>query len=361
MEFEYWMTIPIVIIVAILAIGYMFLTMIKALDHNSNLFKQFSNKFDLLSSTFENLNDISNSHVDTTIAMGKVLQRIDNSYTQHVKNVEAVQSLYFSEKLKNTLTSNNNESKTIRHKYVRIDDSLGQGKAIILFPEYVQHSKFKNWNCISAGFCDISNGIVNCYGKSTGLGISSKTEDTGLLLKQFYGWNDFLKYETENKESKFSLADNVVLIKRIPDVEVGTIGIVTEIYDHPHNRNVVEYILSDGSKVKKITDDNEIQLLISPFKIGDKVETTKEALPAFKGIQGVVVDLIQITELVCIEFNKENGTTARTWLNFDEVKLVFHSPYEIDDVVELVEDHQSLITGQTGVICELNSPKQCYS
>ena len=70
-------------------------------------------------------------------------------------------------------------------KYVR----LQQYDQIIIFPETLQHSTFKNLNPISAGFCHVntSRKMVDCYGESTSLMLSSAKDDTYLATKQVFG------------------------------------------------------------------------------------------------------------------------------------------------------------------------------
>lgn len=63
-------------------------------------------------------------------------------------------------------------------KYVRTEDNI-----IIVFPEYYQHSDFKRFNPISAGFISIREKCT-CYGKSISLGLSSLPDDSALADKQ---------------------------------------------------------------------------------------------------------------------------------------------------------------------------------
>lgn len=72
----------------------------------------------------------------------------------------------------------------IQHKYVR----LSQYNEIIIFPEVIQHSRFKNMNPISAGFCHINTDTqeIKCYGESIGLNLKSKKEDSDIATKQFF-------------------------------------------------------------------------------------------------------------------------------------------------------------------------------
>ena len=72
----------------------------------------------------------------------------------------------------------------MKTKYV-----VTKNNEIIVFSEILQHSEFKRFEPISAGF--ISFGInekgrpsCSCYGKSISLGIESRLEDTDIAKKQ---------------------------------------------------------------------------------------------------------------------------------------------------------------------------------
>lgn len=75
-------------------------------------------------------------------------------------------------------------------KYIRTKENK-----IIVFSELQQHSEFKMFEPISAGF--ISFGIgedrnpdCSCYGKSISLGLKSiEEEDSALAKRQILGWN----------------------------------------------------------------------------------------------------------------------------------------------------------------------------
>ena len=71
-----------------------------------------------------------------------------------------------------------------QHKYIR----LPQFDEIIIFPEVIQHSKFKHLNPISAGFCHINTDdqSVKCYGESISLNKTSRKEDSDIATKQFF-------------------------------------------------------------------------------------------------------------------------------------------------------------------------------
>jgi hypothetical protein len=79
-----------------------------------------------------------------------------------------------------------------RVKYIRTKDD-----EIIVFGEIMQHSDFKNFNPISAGF--ISFGInpesrnpdCSCYGHSISLGLSSNEEEDTRLAKMQLGMLDW--------------------------------------------------------------------------------------------------------------------------------------------------------------------------
>lgn len=70
-----------------------------------------------------------------------------------------------------------------KHKYVR----LKRFDEIIIFPEIIEHSNFKNFEVISAGFCYVEKDQVLCFGESISLKLKSKEEDTSIATKQFYG------------------------------------------------------------------------------------------------------------------------------------------------------------------------------
>ena len=72
----------------------------------------------------------------------------------------------------------------IQHKYIR----LPQFDEIIIFPEVIQHLKFKHMNPISAGFCHINTDTqeIRCHGESISLNLKSKKEDSNIATKQFF-------------------------------------------------------------------------------------------------------------------------------------------------------------------------------
>lgn len=79
----------------------------------------------------------------------------------------------------------------LKTKYVITSDNK-----IIIFPELLQHSEFKKFNPISAGF--ISFGVNNqrnpsctCYGESISLGLTSREEDTQIAQEQLNMLDDY--------------------------------------------------------------------------------------------------------------------------------------------------------------------------
>lgn len=76
-----------------------------------------------------------------------------------------------------------------KQKYVR----LKKYDEIIIFPEIIEHSEFKNFGVISAGFCYIENDRVLCFGESFSLRLKSDEEDTKIATKQIYGFDAMLK------------------------------------------------------------------------------------------------------------------------------------------------------------------------
>jgi hypothetical protein len=75
----------------------------------------------------------------------------------------------------------------LKQKYIRTSEDR-----IIVFSELQQHSEFKYFNPISAGFISIGvgqdrNPDCTCYGQSVSLGLKSMEEDTWLAKKQILG------------------------------------------------------------------------------------------------------------------------------------------------------------------------------
>lgn len=76
-----------------------------------------------------------------------------------------------------------------KQKYVR----LKRYDEIIIFPQILEHSEFKNLGVISAGFCYIEKDKVLCFGESVSLRLkSNEEEDTKLATKQIYGFDAML-------------------------------------------------------------------------------------------------------------------------------------------------------------------------
>jgi hypothetical protein len=69
-------------------------------------------------------------------------------------------------------------------KYVRCKEF----DTIIIFPEFLQHSDFRKFEPISAGFCQIQSDPrkIVCYGQSISLGLLSQDEDSDLATRQFF-------------------------------------------------------------------------------------------------------------------------------------------------------------------------------
>lgn len=65
---------------------------------------------------------------------------------------------------------------------------------IIVFSELQQHSEFREFNPVSAGFISIGigkhgNPDCTCYGESISLGLKSAVDDTRLAKRQILGWD----------------------------------------------------------------------------------------------------------------------------------------------------------------------------
>jgi hypothetical protein len=75
----------------------------------------------------------------------------------------------------------------MKTKYIKTKEG-----EIVVFPEMLQHSEFRDFNPISAGFIAFGvkdgNPSVSCYGKSISLGLSSNEEvDSRLAERQILG------------------------------------------------------------------------------------------------------------------------------------------------------------------------------
>lgn len=71
-----------------------------------------------------------------------------------------------------------------KQKYVR----LKEYNSIIIFSTIVEHSKFRNFEPISARFCYIDKNTIKCFGKSVSLELESMVEDSELATKQIFGY-----------------------------------------------------------------------------------------------------------------------------------------------------------------------------
>jgi hypothetical protein len=72
----------------------------------------------------------------------------------------------------------------LKTKYIITKD-----KEIIVFPELLQHSEFKHFQPISAGFISFGvnkqgNPSCSCYGKSISLGLKSNPEEDTVIAKR---------------------------------------------------------------------------------------------------------------------------------------------------------------------------------
>ena len=77
-----------------------------------------------------------------------------------------------------------------KQKYVR----LKEYDEIIIFPQIIEHSQFKKWGVVSAGFCHVYKDKIVCFGASFSLGLeSNEKEDTELATKQVFGFDAMLK------------------------------------------------------------------------------------------------------------------------------------------------------------------------
>lgn len=74
-------------------------------------------------------------------------------------------------------------------KYIRTQDNR-----IIVFSDRQQHSEFKMFNPISAGFISFGTGDdrnpdCSCYGESISLKLKSMEDDSALAKRQILGWD----------------------------------------------------------------------------------------------------------------------------------------------------------------------------
>jgi hypothetical protein len=86
-------------------------------------------------------------------------------------------------------------------KYVRLKDY----NAIVIFPPVLDHSDFVNLNPISAGYCEIYNDKVSCWGESITLKLKAMDDDTMIATRQIFGSRStnypFMKILDEVKKS----------------------------------------------------------------------------------------------------------------------------------------------------------------
>lgn len=81
--------------------------------------------------------------------------------------------------------------------YIKTKYVITKNKEIIVFPELLQHSDFKHFSPISAGFISIGinkqgNPSCSCYGESISLGLKSNPEeDTELAKRQLNMMDDY--------------------------------------------------------------------------------------------------------------------------------------------------------------------------
>ena len=76
-----------------------------------------------------------------------------------------------------------------KQKYIKTK----QGE-IIIFPCELEHSDFKYFCPVSAGFCYIRENIVDCFGESISLNLKSDMkEDSIQATKQIHGIDAMLK------------------------------------------------------------------------------------------------------------------------------------------------------------------------
>ena len=77
-------------------------------------------------------------------------------------------------------------------KYIKTED-----EDIIIFSEVINHSQFRNWNPVSAGFImfytdkETGNPNCKCYGESISLGLKSNPEEDTIRARYQLGMNDY--------------------------------------------------------------------------------------------------------------------------------------------------------------------------
>ena len=80
-----------------------------------------------------------------------------------------------------------------KQKYIRLE----RFDEIIIFPQLLEHSEFRNLNPISAGFCYVHSDKIMCFGESISLGITSMEDDSLKATKQVFGWDAMEKLQNE--------------------------------------------------------------------------------------------------------------------------------------------------------------------
>ena len=75
-----------------------------------------------------------------------------------------------------------------KQKYVRLDND-----EFIFFPVTIEHSRFRGYRIISAGFCIFGENEVSCFGESYSLKLKSDSEDSKLATKQIFGFDAMLE------------------------------------------------------------------------------------------------------------------------------------------------------------------------
>jgi len=61
-------------------------------------------------------------------------------------------------------------------------------KEVVIFSDFIEHSRFRGLEPISAGFCYIGHNEVNCFGESISLNLKSDQNDSYLATKQIFGY-----------------------------------------------------------------------------------------------------------------------------------------------------------------------------
>ena len=74
---------------------------------------------------------------------------------------------------------------SLKQKYVRLEEY----DEFIIFPEILQHSDFKAWRPISAGFCYVGKDKVTCFGRSISLDLDSMEDDSIMATMQIHGYD----------------------------------------------------------------------------------------------------------------------------------------------------------------------------